>query len=122
MSCSGSNTNKESLINLCESDMIVSGASSSQTNQTEACDTFITRKVSPRTDSENTTNYSKHFLPTPNRLIQQTTFHPEFNSAQKMKFSIKDFFSKCDQSRRKLRIWTHLLEKPLMENFISCAV
>ena len=26
-----------------------------------------------------------------------------------MKFSIKDFFSKCDQIRRKLRIWSYLL-------------
>ena len=33
-----------------------------------------------------------------------------------MKFSIKDFFSKCDQIRRKLRIWSHLLKKFLMEN------
>ena len=39
-----------------------------------------------------------------------------------MKFSIKDFFSKCDQIRRKLRIYTHLLKKCLMENFIFCAV
>ena len=39
-----------------------------------------------------------------------------------MKFSIKDFFSKCDQICRKLRIWSHLLKKPLMENFIFCAV
>ena len=39
-----------------------------------------------------------------------------------MKFSIKDFFSKCDQIRRKLRIWSHLQQKPLMENFIFCAV
>ena len=37
-------------------------------------------------------------------------------TAQKMKFSIKDFFSKCDQIRRKLR--SHLLKKSLMENFI----
>ena len=36
------------------------------------------------------------------------------------KFSIKDFFSKHDQIRRKLRIWSHLLKKPLMENFIFC--
>ena len=43
-------------------------------------------------------------------------------TAQKMKFSIKDFFSKCDQIHRKLRIWSHLLKKSLMENFISCAV
>ena len=36
------------------------------------------------------------------------------------KFSIKDFFSKHDQIRRNLRIWSHLLKKPLMENFIFC--
>ena len=28
-----------------------------------------------------------------------------------MKFSIKDFFSKCDKIRRKLLIWSHLLKK-----------
>ena len=39
-----------------------------------------------------------------------------------MKFSIEDFFSKCDYIRRKLRIWWHLLKKSLMENFIFCAV
>ena len=39
-----------------------------------------------------------------------------------MKFSIKGFFSKCDQILRKLRISSHLLKKSLMENFISCAV
>ena len=43
-------------------------------------------------------------------------------TAQKMKFYIKDFFSKCDQIRRKLRIWSHLLKKSLMQNFIFCAV
>ena len=41
---------------------------------------------------------------------------------QKMKFSIKDFSRKCDQIHMKLRIWSHLLEKSLMENFIFCAV
>ena len=35
-----------------------------------------------------------------------------------MKFSSKDFFSKCDQIRRKLRIWSHLLKKSLMEILI----
>ena len=34
-----------------------------------------------------------------------------------MKFSIKDYLSKCDQIRRKLGIWPHLLKKFLMENF-----
>ena len=43
-------------------------------------------------------------------------------TAQKMKFSITDFFSKCDQIRRKLRICSHLLKKSVMENFILCAV
>ena len=43
-------------------------------------------------------------------------------TTQKMKFSIQNFFSKCDQIRRKLRIWAHLLKKSLMENFIFCAV
>ena len=37
---------------------------------------------------------------------------------KKFKFSIKDFFSKCDQIRKILRIWSHLLKKSLMENFI----
>ena len=35
-----------------------------------------------------------------------------------MKFSIKDFFSKCAQIRSFLRIWSHLLKKSLMENYI----
>ena len=43
-------------------------------------------------------------------------------TAQKIKFSIKDFFNKCDQIRRKLRIWSHLRKKSLMKNFIFCAV
>ena len=39
-----------------------------------------------------------------------------------MKFSIKDFFSKCHQIGSFLRIWSHLLKKSLMENFIFCAM
>ena len=35
-----------------------------------------------------------------------------------MKFFIKDFYGKCDQIRSFLRIWSHLLHKSLMENFI----
>ena len=44
------------------------------------------------------------------------------HTAQKMRFSNKDFFSKCDQIHRKMRIWSHLLKKSLMENFIFCAM
>ena len=43
-------------------------------------------------------------------------------TAQKMKFSFKDFFSKRDQIRSFLRIWSHLLKKSLIENFTFCAV
>ena len=44
------------------------------------------------------------------------------NTAQKMKFSINDFFSKCGHIHRKLRIWSNLLQKSLMENSIFCTV
>ena len=43
-------------------------------------------------------------------------------NVQKMKFSIKNFFGKCVQNRRKLRIWPPLLKKSLIKNFIFCAV
>ena len=42
--------------------------------------------------------------------------------AQKMKFSINGFFSKCDRIRSFLPIWSQLLKKYLMENVIFCAV
>ena len=35
-----------------------------------------------------------------------------------MKLSIKDFSSKRDQIRSFLRIWSQLLKKSLMENFV----
>ena len=43
-------------------------------------------------------------------------------AVQKLKFSIKGSFSKYDQMNRKLRIWSHLLKKSLMETFVFCAV
>ena len=48
--------------------------------------------------------------------------HQCHETAPKMKFSIKDLFSKCDQIRRKLGIWLQLLKKSLMENsiFVQC--
>ena len=49
-----------------------------------------------------------------------------FNSkytAQKWKFSIKDFFSKCDlRIHCKLRIWSYLLKKILNGKLLFCAV
>ena len=44
------------------------------------------------------------------------------STAQKMKFSFKDVFSKFDQLRSLLWIWSHLLNKSFMEKFIFCAV
>ena len=44
------------------------------------------------------------------------------NTAQKMKFSIKDFFNECNQIRSVLRIWSHLLKKSLMESYIFCVL
>ena len=71
-----------------------------------------------------------HFRQIHGVVIEFRIFYPPWihgfsdysNTAQKMKFSIKDFFSKCDQIRSFLRIWSHLLKQSLMENFIFCAV
>ena len=41
-----------------------------------------------------------------------------FNTIKYSTLHIKDFSSKCDQVRKKLWIWLHLLEKSLMENLI----
>ena len=39
-----------------------------------------------------------------------------------MNFSVKDLFIKCEHIRRKLRIYSHLLNKSLTEIFIFCVV
>ena len=55
-------------------------------------------------------------------LLQKKS-HRDVLTTQKMKFSIKEFFSKWDQIRKKMQIWSHLLKKFLMENFIFlCSV
>ena len=43
-------------------------------------------------------------------------------TARKMKFSIKDFLSKCNQVCSFMWIWSHLLKRFSMENFIFCGV
>ena len=55
-------------------------------------------------------------------LITVVTIFAKSSTTQKMKFFIKDFFSKYDQIGSFLRIWSDLLKKSLMENFIFCAV
>ena len=39
-----------------------------------------------------------------NHWNEETLIRCIYNTAQKMKFSIKDFFSECDQIRRNMRI------------------
>ena len=58
------------------------------------------------------------------KLFLSPDIFTESNTVQKIRFSIKDLFSKCDQIRSFLIwIWSHLLKKSLMvENFIFCAV
>ena len=52
--------------------------------------------------------------------IQSVYKNSDESLHKKMKCSIKDFFSKCDQLRRKLRILSQTAEI-LMGNFIVCA-
>ena len=82
---------------------------------------WIYRKVSfikmlkgrgPRVDL-----YGNSAIIPPDSLKESSIF-----TAQKVKFSMKDYLSKCDQIRSFLRIWSHVLKKSLMENFIFCAV
>ena len=68
------------------------------------------------------------FLPLTHRLscnayyVTSNTDLDPIDTAQKIKLSIKDFFSKWDHMSRKLRIWSHLMKKSLMKNFIFIAV
>ena len=48
--------------------------------------------------------------------------YDEWITAQKMKFSITDFSSICVQIRSFLRIWSHLLTKSVIGNFIFSVV
>ena len=59
---------------------------------------------------------------TPKRLVEGAqdllSWIISLYTAQKIKFPIKDFYSKCDQTV----VWSHLLKKSLLENFMFCAV
>ena len=72
-------------------------------------------------------NFQEVLLVTVVSILLNITYMSEIlgllkSNAQKMKLSIKDFVNKCDQIRRKLRIWSYLLKKSLMKNFIFCVV
>ena len=44
------------------------------------------------------------------------------HNVQNMMFPMRGFFSKYGQIHSFLPIWSHILKKSLMENFIFCAV
>ena len=48
------------------------------------------------------------------KMCKKTGVSVLISTAQKKKFFINDFFSKCDQ----IRSWSHLLKKSLMVNLI----
>ena len=60
--------------------------------------------------------------PTEHRTFVSRLPHQLQALYKKMKFSIKEFLSKSDQIRSFLTIWSHLLKKSLMKNFVFCAV
>ena len=64
-------------------------------------------------------SYEQRFLRAISQFFETVTLA---TTTEKMKFPIKDFFSKYDQIRRKLRIWLHLLKESLTENFIFSGV
>ena len=86
--------------------------------------------VRMRENTDQNNSKHEHFSRSDKSIINAYRSHvtwPHFWSnvtnytAQKMKFSVKDFFSKCDQIRMKRRIWLNLLKKFLIENFFFCA-
>ena len=76
------------------------------------------KQYSSNLNSKNITDTKKFWLTV--KPLSKTANTITLHTAQKMMFSIKDFFSKCDQIRSFLR--PHLLKKSLMENLIFCAV
>ena len=57
-----------------------------------------------------------------NEAFQSNIGNFRLTTAKKRKFSIMDFFRKCDQTSSFLWIWSYLLKKFLMENFSFCVV
>ena len=82
--------------------------------------------ILPTTERFDLTYFNTVDRPIHLKISMLRSITPKFNlledlrdiTAQKVKFSIKDFLSKCDQIRSFLRIWSHLLKKSFMENFI----
>ena len=86
---------------------------------------FFTKMILEEKDHRSVRSLSKRFADYRKFILRKNDSKVDSikSTAQKMKFSIKDFFSKYDnQICKKLRIWSHLLKKSFMENFIFCVV
>ena len=77
--------------------------------------------VTTKTNSNFAVNLAKMLKDT---IIYFCLFDESYflNTLHKKKVAIEDFFSKCDEIHRELRIWSHLLKKSLIESFVFCAV
>ena len=75
---------------------------------------------SPSSPSDNQSIKRKHDLRMAIICYQQSNYkiihHPQWL------LLTHPLHKKCDQIRRNLQIWSHLLKKSLMENFFFCAV
>ena len=93
---------------------------------------FLNREVCREDNPPSLTNFPSYFLLLEKNIFRFKNFFRYIiffsesflssTTAQKVKFSMKDFFRKLNQIRSFLRIWSHLLEISLMENFIFCTV
>ena len=79
---------------------------------------YIQKNYKIKSGSYGVTTTWLHFLPVFYQSKRTEAHKVKTNTVQKMKPSIKDFFSKCDQIHKKLQIWSDLLKNSLMENFI----
>ena len=83
------------------------------------------RKVYASEAAIRSCSMKKAFLKKKSKNLQENTcagVSALRNTAQKRRFSFTDYFSKCDQIRSFLRIWSHLLKKSVTENLIFCVM
>ena len=55
-------------------------------------------------------------------VVKNVSQLPTVTLHKKIKLSIGDFFSQCDQIHSFLGVWSHLLKKSSIKNFILCEV
>ena len=69
-------------------------------------------------DSKLLTVIKQKYVKNSNDYLRKTDYvlklNATYNTAQKIMLSNMGFFSICDQIRRKLRIWSHLMKEDLV--------